>query len=248
MSLLQSVSKSRNLASLLYLHQIAQPSNIVYPQQRGTRNKEPQRWLPSTPTTTPSSVSPLLPLQSPPQAALAVLTSPPGQLKDVIQILYETMIQVANYDAHTAAPATTTTNGNSTPSRGGGPAPTPSSATSPPTREVLANQLAQLSAALQGVDHLAVRAALSGLPADIPRELITYVDGGRNPDIYTREFVELVRRENQLMRGKMRAFASFRDVLAREIASANPELRDDVAAVVVGTGGSWPLQAESGAQ
>lgn len=152
------------------------------------------------------------------------------------------MIQVANYDAHTAAPAT---NGNSTPSRS---ALAPSSTTtSPPTREVLANQLTQLSAALQGVDRLAVRAALSELPADIPRELITYVDGGRNPDIYTREFVELVRRENQLMRGKMRAFGSFRDVLAREIASANPELRDDVAAVVVGTGGRWPLQTE-GAQ
>lgn len=171
----------------------------------------------------------------------------------MIQILYETMIQVANYDAHTAPPAT---NGNSTPSRAA-LTPTPTGAnnnnnnTSPPTRDVLAAQLTQLSSSLQAAGRLADAAAAQatsgdggGGLADVPLELITYVDGGRNPDIYTREFVELVRRENQLMRGKARAFGGFRDVLAREIASANPELRDDVEAVVVGTGGEWPLRPE----
>ncbi|KAJ4411743.1 RNA polymerase II mediator complex subunit [Gnomoniopsis sp. IMI 355080] len=154
------------------------------------------------------------------------------QLKQVIQILYETMIQVNTYDAHTV-PAAATTNGTSTP-------PTR------PTREVLASQLTQLSTALQDIHRLAGDAQASGTLADIPRELILYVDNGRNPDIYTREFVELVRRENQLMRGKMRAFASFRDVLGREIANANPELREDVARVVVGTGGEWPPKSEAG--
>lgn len=64
-----------------------------------------------------------------------------------------------------------------------------------------------------------------------------YVENGRNPDIYTREFVELVRRGNQLMRGKMRAFGEFRDVLAREMVSAMPEVRGDVERVVGETGG-----------
>lgn len=145
------------------------------------------------------------------------------------------MIQVNTYDAHTVPTATananTTTNGAST--------PTPSSTTRP-TRDVLAAQLSQLSTALQDIHRLAGDAQASGTLSDIPRELILYVDNGRNPDIYTREFVELVRRENQLMRGKMRAFAGFRDVLGREIANANPELREDVARVVVGTGGEWP--------
>lgn len=199
----------------------------------------------------------LLPAPSPITTKDTPLTHLTGQLKDVIQILYETMIQVANYDAHTA-PQATTTNGNSTPSRS---ALTPSSNsstnnnTSPPTRDVLASQLTQLSTALQAAGRLADAAAQPGadggaaaLLADVPLELITYVDGGRNPDIYTREFVELVRRENQLMRGKARAFGGFRDVLAREIASANPELRDDVAAVVAGTGGEWPLRTEGGSQ
>ena len=67
---------------------------------------------------------------------------------------------------------------------------------------------------------------------NIPPELIKYVEGGRNPDIYTREFLELVRRGNQLMRGKMQAFAVFRDVLAEQIVSAMPELRKDVESVL----------------
>lgn len=72
----------------------------------------------------------------------------------------------------------------------------------------------------------------------MPPELLEYVENGRNPDIYTREFVELVRRGNQLMRGKTHAFADFRDVLAKNICKANPELREDVVRVVEATGGS----------
>lgn len=72
----------------------------------------------------------------------------------------------------------------------------------------------------------------------MPPELLEYVENGRNPDIYTREFVELVRRGNQLMRGKMHAFASFRDVLAQNMATAMPELKDDVDRVLEATGGA----------
>lgn len=72
----------------------------------------------------------------------------------------------------------------------------------------------------------------------MPPELLEYVENGRNPDIYTREFVELVRRGNQLMRGKQTAFASFRDVLAEQMSSAMPELREDVAKVLEATGGN----------
>lgn len=71
----------------------------------------------------------------------------------------------------------------------------------------------------------------------IPLPLIQYVEDGRNPDIYTREFVELVRRMNQLAKGKNYAFRNFRDVLAHEMDSALPELRDDVRRVLEQTGG-----------
>ncbi|KMU91495.1 hypothetical protein CIHG_09247 [Coccidioides immitis H538.4] len=59
----------------------------------------------------------------------------------------------------------------------------------------------------------------------LPPEIIDYVDAARNPDIYTREFVELVQKSNQELKGKMEAFASFRDVLAKEMASAMPECK-----------------------
>jgi mediator of RNA polymerase II transcription subunit 10 len=64
------------------------------------------------------------------------------------------------------------------------------------------------------------------------------VENGRNPDIYTREFVELVRRMNQFARGKQHALAGFRDVLAQATLEGMPELRGEVERVVVGTGGN----------
>ncbi|KAH8422757.1 mediator complex subunit NUT2 [Aspergillus melleus] len=69
----------------------------------------------------------------------------------------------------------------------------------------------------------------------LPPEIIDYVDAARNPDIYTREFVELVQRGNQDLKGKQEAFASFRDVLAREMRSAMPECRGEVERVVRAT-------------
>lgn len=66
----------------------------------------------------------------------------------------------------------------------------------------------------------------------LPPEIIDYVDSARNPDIYTREFVELVQRGNQDLKGKREAFAGFRDVLAREMRSAMPECRAEVDRVV----------------
>lgn len=50
--------------------------------------------------------------------------------------------------------------------------------------------------------------------------------------------MELARKGNQLMKGKMEAFAGFRDVLAGEMGNALPELREDLERVVVQTGGS----------
>ncbi|KAL4749949.1 hypothetical protein BDW72DRAFT_194306 [Aspergillus terricola var. indicus] len=71
----------------------------------------------------------------------------------------------------------------------------------------------------------------------LPPEIIDYVDAARNPDIYTREFVELVQRGNQDLKGKKEAFADFRDVLAREMRSAMPEVRGEVDRVIQATGG-----------
>ncbi|KAI0535224.1 transcription factor subunit Med10 of mediator complex-domain-containing protein [Xylaria digitata] len=137
------------------------------------------------------------------------------QLKDTIQSLHNIMVQVTAYDTTTSSSSPL----SSPPSR--------------PSRDVLTAELTALSRSLQTIHRTSATRTLPQVPPD----LVQYVDNGRNPDIYTREFVELVRRGNQLMRGKQSAFASFRDVLAGEIENAMPELRDDAARVVVATGG-----------
>ncbi|KFY92010.1 hypothetical protein V500_04369 [Pseudogymnoascus sp. VKM F-4518 (FW-2643)] len=153
-------------------------------------------------------------------------SSPPrdfgNQLKDIIQDLYELMVQTTSY-------------GNV----GQGVS----------SKDVLQNTVAHLHASLTKLHASA--SSPSATPIRVPPELIQYVDAGRNPDIYTREFVELARRGNQLMKGKKQAFGSFRDILAREMASALPEVKGDVENVVRETGGEVgklyePVAGEAG--
>ncbi|ATZ54544.1 Bcnut2 [Botrytis cinerea B05.10] len=139
-----------------------------------------------------------------------------NEIKNVIQDLYEIMIQTYNYDG-----------------------------VGRPTREILENSLVKLSTSLQIVSHATVPAGpptgkshfdkVAGKATDlayVPQDVIHYIDNGRNPDIYTREFVEAARKNNQLMRGKMQAFGDFRDVLAREMENVFPELEEDIKMVV----------------
>ncbi|CAD0014599.1 unnamed protein product [Aureobasidium pullulans] len=72
-------------------------------------------------------------------------------------------------------------------------------------------------------------------------EIIEYVERSRNPDIYTREFVELVQRLNQQLKGRSQAFADFRDILAREMTGALPDCKQDIKMVVESTGGNPPV-------
>ena len=75
------------------------------------------------------------------------------------------------------------------------------------------------------------------LPVRIPLDIIQYVESTRNPDIYTREFVELVMKNNQMMKGRSEAFARFRDILGREMGSAIPEISGEVREIVEAGGG-----------
>lgn len=138
-------------------------------------------------------------------ASLQSIDEVEDQLKDVIQGLYQVMVQVTQYD---------NVGGQS-------------------SKEVVANELKSLSNTLKEI-HTVSTASSTRLP-HVPTELIQYVENGRNPDIYTREFVEVVRRGNQLMRGKLHAYESFRDILAGEMRTALPELRDDVDQVIAAT-------------
>jgi Transcription factor subunit Med10 of Mediator complex len=67
--------------------------------------------------------------------------------------------------------------------------------------------------------------------------VIDYVAGGRNPDIYTREFVEKVQRGNQVLNGRMEAFAQFAELYARETKSAMPHLAPEMDRLMAHAGG-----------
>lgn len=168
--------------------------------------------------------------------------------------MYNIMVQTTAYDAASSTGGASSPGpSNSTP---GGSSSQQQQRTS---RDVLAAELRSLQQTLQSIHRTATTAPPPGttLPgADqpplrdtlphVPPELIQYVENGRNPDIYTREFVELVRRGNQLMHGKQAAFRSFRDVLAGEIAKAMPELREDVDRVLAATSGDAPPPTAAG--
>ncbi|KAI0834795.1 mediator complex, subunit Med10 [Hypoxylon sp. FL0890] len=158
------------------------------------------------------------------------------QLKDTIQTLTNVMVQVTNYDTTTTSTSTSPPNSTSAPTLNP-PSTNTLSPSSRTSRDVIANELRTLSSNLQSIHARALDTHPERALPHIPPELIQYVDNGRNPDIYTREFVELVRRGNQLARGKQSAFASFRDVLAGEMDKAMPELKDDTAGVLANTRG-----------
>lgn len=74
------------------------------------------------------------------------------------------------------------------------------------------------------------------LPTHLPVEIINYVENSRNPDIYTREFVELVMRYNQQLKGRSEGYGQFHDILAETIISAIPDMAADVRKVAAASG------------
>ncbi|AET38316.1 mediator complex subunit NUT2 Ecym_2603 [Eremothecium cymbalariae DBVPG len=72
----------------------------------------------------------------------------------------------------------------------------------------------------------------------IPLEVLQYIEDGRNPDVYTREFVEAIRRSNQYQRAKMHALGKLRDSLAEKIAEEFPDLESHVKGIIERVTGS----------
>lgn len=74
------------------------------------------------------------------------------------------------------------------------------------------------------------------VPVDIPPEIIRYVENARNPTIFNREFIELVQRMNQMLKGRSEAFAQMQTIIAKDIMTAIPELKADVIRIMESTG------------
>lgn len=102
------------------------------------------------------------------------------------------------------------------------------------TRDVLANKMQEIS---QSLDHLARESSSTTITNTfVPPEVVDYVDDGRNPDIYTRDLVEVVQRGNAVLNGKMNAFGSFSKIFADDLRKMSPEMAKAVDEIMDGDG------------
>ncbi|KAF2009184.1 mediator of RNA polymerase II transcription subunit 10 [Aaosphaeria arxii CBS 175.79] len=82
---------------------------------------------------------------------------------------------------------------------------------------------------------------------EIPPDVTSYVEGSRNPDVFTREFVETVQRMNQALKGRLEGYRLMQDSLAQAIIRGIPALSEDVVKVCNFTGHSVTMPSKQGA-
>ena len=90
----------------------------------------------------------------------------------------------------------------------------------PETQDLLVERLADLTGSLSQLRDLTDRQVTPNNPVHdqrIPPEIVDYVDEGRNPDIFTRDFVENVTRGNSVINGKKQAFRDFSVIFAAKL-------------------------------
>lgn len=81
-----------------------------------------------------------------------------------------------------------------------------------PGSESVEGLLSRLVSQYEALEGLGRSTSLS-----VPQDVVEYIEAGRNPNVYTRQFSEAVTREAQDLKGKMTAFQSFSDILAGAI-------------------------------
>lgn len=78
----------------------------------------------------------------------------------------------------------------------------------------------------------------------IPVDVISYIEDGRNPDIYTREFIEVVAKLNSKLKGKMKGFELLRDILSEKLVEEFPRLKKEIEVIRENTVDPKPNTAE----
>lgn len=87
----------------------------------------------------------------------------------------------------------------------------------PEIQDGLNRKVEDLAVSLKKLDDLVTNPSNPIHDIKIAPDIIDYVDDGRNPDIYTRDFVELVQRGNAVMNGKQKAFRNFGKIFAQSL-------------------------------
>lgn len=100
----------------------------------------------------------------------------------------------------------------------------------------LHSRVEQLAHSLAHVESLLSRPDNPVREIKIAPEVIDYVEDGRNPDIYTRDFVELVLRGNALMLSKQNGMRSFSKIFAKKLKEGLEGLDGEVDLVMENAG------------
>ena len=122
-----------------------------------------------------------------------------GTIKDIIQHFYEIQAQTHGFQAQ--------------------------------TQDALVDKLTELTQDLAHLKSLASPTEHPNNPVHsirIAPEIVDYVDDGRNPDIFTRDFVEVVQRSNAVINGKQQAFDDFTKVYAKALKKGIPGVAKQV--------------------
>ncbi|KAF9324907.1 Mediator of RNA polymerase II transcription subunit 10 [Podila minutissima] len=61
----------------------------------------------------------------------------------------------------------------------------------------------------------------------VPMEVLSFIEDGRNPDLFTKSFIECVAGENQFTNGKITAMKSFESSLTQNLGAVFPEEMDE---------------------
>ncbi|BFZ55830.1 RNA polymerase II mediator complex subunit [Savitreella phatthalungensis] len=111
----------------------------------------------------------------------------------------------------------------------------------PESAHLVTDRLVHLTEAYSALDDLMSRQMLAAgddsarttetTDVDVPQDVLEYIEQGRNPNVYTRQFSEAVVRDNQAMAGKMQAHADFAQQLEAAMLKDMPELADTLARV-----------------
>ncbi|EXJ81239.1 hypothetical protein A1O3_07529 [Capronia epimyces CBS 606.96] len=109
----------------------------------------------------------------------------------------------------------------------------------PETQDLLVDKMTDLAESLSRLQNLTSATASPNnyiQHVQIAPEIVDYVDDGRNPDIFTRDFVENVQRGNAVINGKQQAFKDFSEIYAKALKEGIPGVSRQVDRVLESAG------------
>ncbi|KAI1610578.1 transcription factor subunit Med10 of mediator complex-domain-containing protein [Exophiala viscosa] len=109
----------------------------------------------------------------------------------------------------------------------------------PETQDLMVDKMTDLAQSLARLQSLTSTTASPNNHVhsiSIAPEIVDYVDDGRNPDIFTRDFVENVQRGNAVINGKQQAFRDFTEIYAKALKDGVPGVRRQVDRVMENAG------------